>query len=302
MDVTKIPFGNAAGTIKTYEQALPFVGSACTRVTVGSITIKPRVGNLGNTYYFNQQTGTSYNSLGLPNPGLNAVKKCLRELKLRLNDYGQELVVSVAGFSPQEYAILTGTLLPLVDRIKLNVGCPNVWGRGGQKPIASYHPEVLAEILENVRREVGSYKQISIKISPIEDSNLLAYIFGMITTWEVIDEIVAVNTLPNQDHILPSDRHALAFRASEEGPMQHVGGMAGTPLKEHGLRVLRLLRRLEPYKTITRFPIISVGGIFTAQDAKDYLDEGADGFEVGTAFCQYGPRILEEIASGLLDL
>ncbi len=306
MNILDIPFGNAAGTTKTYEQALPFVGGPCTRVTVGSITIEPRTGNqpvgTGGVYYFDGATQTSYNSLGLPNPGMEAVKKWLPELKLRLNDHGQELVVSVAGFSPQEYAVLTGTILPLVDRVEENLGCPNVWGKDGQKPIVSYHPEVLEEVLEHIRREVGTGQNISAKISPIEDSNLLAYIFGMITGYGCIDEIIGPNTYPNQDHILPDGRHALAFRASEDAPVQHAGGKAGAPLKEHGLRVLRLLRRLELYKTITRFPIISVGGISTAQDAKDYLDAGATGFEVGTGVYERGPKVLQEIASGLADM
>lgn len=302
MDITNISFGNAAGTIKTCEQALPFVGAACTRVTVGSITIKPRVGNLGNTYYFDQETGTSYNSLGLPNPGINAVAQWLPELKRRLNDCGQELVVSVAGFSPQEYGILTGALLPLVDRVEENFGCGNMWGRSGQKPIPSYHPEILTEILDCIRREVGVGQNISAKISPIDDDHLLAYVFGKITGYGCIDEIIGPNTYPNQDHILPDGRHALAFRASEDTPIQHAGGKAGAPLKEHGLRVLRLLRRLEPYKPTTCFPIISVGGISTAQDAKDYLNAGATGFEVGTAVYEREPKVLQEIATGFLDL
>jgi dihydroorotate dehydrogenase len=45
--------------------------------------------------------------------------------------------------------------------------------------------------------------------------------------------------------------------------------------------------------------IIGVGGIFTAQDAKEKLDAGADLLQVYTGFIYEGPGMIKSILKGL---
>ena len=61
---------NAAGWIKTPEAVQEMARSAVTDITIGSFTIEPREGNPGNNFWYDPASGTSLNSMGLPNQGL----------------------------------------------------------------------------------------------------------------------------------------------------------------------------------------------------------------------------------------
>ena len=64
------------------------------------------------------------------------------------HDAGKTLRVSIAGFKPEEYGKLARVILESeADEIEINLGCPNVWNNGEQKPIASFSRELREEIL-----------------------------------------------------------------------------------------------------------------------------------------------------------
>lgn len=300
LDLRKTSIANAAGMVKTRLQTLSLLRSGATRGTLGSITRLSRSGNRGTTYYFDEKTGASYNALGLSNGGVEDTLTWLPEVKKKYEALDRELSVSVAGFAPAEYATLAGMLVPYCHRIELNVGCPNVWGEKGQKPIASYQPELLHEILSAVRAEIGGDQHLSVKISPVEE-NILQKIAPVIAESDLIDEVVAVNTLPNQRAVGANGKETLRFISEETAEeIRHVGGMGGAPLKSRGIRTVAMLRELLP----RNIGIIGVGGISTGADMIDYLKAGASGVQVGTAFFERGERIFSEIlldASNLLE-
>ncbi|MEM2352228.1 MAG: tRNA-dihydrouridine synthase, partial [Thermoproteota archaeon] len=74
------------------------------------------------------------NALGLPNPGIH---KFIEEIKM-LEDLKIPVIVSVFGFSPEEYAKVAGIAADAgVSAIELNLSCPHVKGTGaeiGQDP------------------------------------------------------------------------------------------------------------------------------------------------------------------------
>ena len=95
---------NAAGKVKTCKEAEVLLSSAVTRITVGSGTIPQRVGNLGVYYYIDPNTGTAWNSAGLNNLGFEVLMTWLPDFYEKCKVAGKELAVSLAGFSPEEYA------------------------------------------------------------------------------------------------------------------------------------------------------------------------------------------------------
>src|SRR4051812_14987200 len=105
---------NAAGMVKTLDEARALLTSAVTRITVGSITLEPRLGNIGETYYYSPSRRTAWNSRGLPNPGVEATLAWLKDFRQECNDADKELAVSIAGFSPPECGKLAGRLMPYV--------------------------------------------------------------------------------------------------------------------------------------------------------------------------------------------
>lgn len=290
-ELANTSFGNAAGTIKKMEDVLAACRSAMTHVTIGSITVEPRVGNSGDVYYYHPTEHWSLNSLGLPNMGLTAYMQILPEMRQRIHAAGKTMCVSVAGFAPEEYANLAyESFASGADEVELNLGCPNVWGKEGQKPIASYHPELTAEILAHVKKRMGG-KKVKVKISPVMDLDILTGLAKSIEESDVVYCVVASNTLPNQNKAREDGRPALNFNDGN-----HVGGLAGAPLFSKSLNVVEALGDLLPY-----MQVIGVGGIFDADHVLAYLRKGVSGVQCATAYIEQGPRLFSDIFESLSE-
>lgn len=118
---------NGAGSVKLPKHVLEIAKSQSGGVILGSITVDERLGNEGTTYFADSSTSFSLNSKGLPNPGLAYYKKHLPGMVKTAHRFGKPLIVSVAGFSPDEYAHLARTAFEKgADGVELNFGCPNV--------------------------------------------------------------------------------------------------------------------------------------------------------------------------------
>ncbi len=293
--MSSIFIGNAAGTVKTPTEFKELLRSAATAVTIGSITMDPRPGNSGETYYHHGPERWSLNSLGMPNQGAEKLADWLPELRDLASEARAELRVSVAGFNPQEYAELADICLRGgADDVELNLGCPNVWGSDGkQKPIPSYQPELVAEILARVRKVTPEKSNVSVKISPVEEFHKLCLLAKCISQSGIVSRVVAVNTLPNQDREREKGGPALSFNGGNR-----LGGLSGRPLKRHGIRVVTVLRGTLP----SHVKIIGVGGIFDGRDVLDYLEAGASGVMLGTAFLEYGTRIFSNVLQEFAEL
>lgn len=301
MDLEKLAISNAAGTAKTVEDVRRLARSAATRITVGSITAKPRSGNTGETYYFNDRTNTSLNSIGLRNEGLewyHAAGK-LNLMRQIAQESGKELWASVAGFSPPEFVELAEIcFLCGVDGVELNLGCPNVHDAGVSKPIFSYRPALVEEVLNSMEIFAAGNKKIGVKLSPVPDSTLKELAM-VISASRIVTEVVAVNTLPEQELTKEDGSPALSYVPQGANEMRHKGGLAGAPLLQEGVRVVQTLKE----HLVFGHPIIGVGGIFSGEDAKKYIDAGASGFEVGTAYYNHEDEsIFSDIAVELAQL
>ena len=73
------------------------------------------------------------------------------------------------------------------------------------------------------------------------------------------------------------------------------GGLSGKPLTKRSTEVIRYLKE----KSNNAFPVIGVGGIYSAKDAQDKLDAGADLVQVYSGFIYEGPALIKRINKGL---
>jgi len=73
---------------------------------------------------------------------------------------------------------------------------------------------------------------------------------------------------------------------------EEAGGLSGAPVREASDRVVRALRNALG----TAFPIIGVGGVMNAEDARAKIAAGADLVQVYTGFIYRGPGLVPEIA------
>jgi len=216
--------------------------------------------------------GGMLNAVGLANPGLGAVRE--RELSwLAARVRRARVLVNVAGASIDDYArVIAGlTDLPVITAFEINASCPNT-SAGGLEFGAT--PESLRQLVRRCR--AVSTRPMTVKLSPV-----LPDIAGMaqVAEQEGADAVTLVNTIPG----------TLDGRL---GNGTSGGGVSGPTLLAVGVLATRKVRRA------VSIPVIGVGGIRTAHDARQYLAAGASLVAIGTAALA-DPRVPERVAREL---
>jgi dihydroorotate dehydrogenase (NAD+) catalytic subunit len=213
------------------------------------------------------------NSMGLPNPGLEAFKAELEEALARIR---KPLFVSVFGFNPREYGEAVRRLEGFpVAGFELNVSCPHVGGVGE----IGGSPEALEEAVKGAR--ASTEKPLLVKLSPNLSSFAEA---ARLVEKAGADGIVATNTIRAMVIDLEAGRPLLAGV---------YGGLSGPALKPVALRCV-----YEAYEAV-KIPIVGCGGIFTWRDALEYFMAGASAIQVGTALAYQGLEVFRSLLSGL---
>jgi dihydroorotate dehydrogenase len=73
------------------------------------------------------------------------------------------------------------------------------------------------------------------------------------------------------------------------------GGVSGKALEKRSTEVIRYLHQ----QSGGAFPIVGVGGIFSAQDAIEKLEAGASLVQVYSGMIYEGPSLIKKIKKGL---
>ncbi|CAB4940038.1 unannotated protein [freshwater metagenome] len=279
------PLLNAAGTAKSLDDVARLARSPVAAVTLGSITKAARDGNAGEVY---ASRGTyAVNALGMPNRGADFYRDVLPEMAGVTHEAGKPLVVSVAGFSPEE----NGELAHLAaeggcDLVELNLGCPNVWDDGEQKRIMSFDPELVAASL---RAAAGAGVPVGVKLSPLSDPVLLGEVAAA-AAGAGVRFVVSCNTFPNGLALRPDGRAAVDVG---------YGGVSGAAMKPVVLGQVSQLRALLPEAV----DVVGCGGVRSGQDVRDLLAVGAVATGLATAFWDAGedPGVFADVLADWLD-
>jgi dihydroorotate dehydrogenase (fumarate) len=264
------PVLNAAGTAKSLDDVTRLARSPVAAVTLGSITKAARDGNAGEVYA--SRPGYAVNALGMPNRGAAFYREALPEMAGVAHAAGKPLVVSVAGFSPEE----NGELAHLAadggcDLVELNLGCPNVWDDGEQKRIMSFDPDLVARSLQAA---VGASAPVGVKLSPLSDPVLLAEVAAA-AAGAGARFVVGCNTFPNGLALRPDGRPAVDVG---------FGGVSGAAMKPVALGQVAQLRALLP----DAVDVVGCGGVRSGRDVADLLAVGASATGLATAFWDAG--------------
>ncbi len=283
--VGKLTFANplvlGAGTCKTEEDVKHALNTAVAGIEIGSITPKPRPGNTGGAlFYAHYVSGVplyTLNSLGMPNPGKEAVGKWVPDAIALAHDKGKLIGANIAGDSVEEIAVMVLWALELgFDWVTINAGCPNKWveQNGVLVPasILSFDMENIAELMHFCAERIGATDtEVWWKSSPINDTveaqpEMWEFVAGCPTiTGQVPD-----NTVP---HCFAFNRKA-GYRTHEAAI--HVGGgyagMGGPATKPKALGDVGRLRAAHG----ERFTIVGAGGVTYGEDIVDYLCQEAD--------------------------
>jgi dihydroorotate dehydrogenase (NAD+) catalytic subunit len=241
-------------------------------IVTKSVGLKPREGYPNPTVV--QVSSGLMNAMGLPNPGIQEFVQEIRKAKAALN---VPLIVSVYGFSPDEYArVAGGAVAAGADAIELNVSCPHVKETGSEIGQSS---QVLIQVVRKVKGTVN--KPVFVKLSP------------NVTSMEEIAE-AAANAGADALTIMNTVK-ALVIDAETMMPIlaNKTGGLSGPAVKPIALRhVYSVYERV-------KVPIIGCGGISNWQDAVEFLLAGASAVQIGTAISAIGPAVFEKVAHGI---
>ena len=213
------------------------------------------------------------NAVGLPNPGIQAFAEEIRDL----GDLEVPLIVSVYGFSPEEYAEVAEAAVEAgADAVELNLSCPHVRGAGAD---VGSRPELVSEIVERVKGVVD--KPVFAKLTP-NVSDIVRLAEAAVEAGA--DALTAINTL-----------RAMAIDVETARPIlsNRIGGLSGPAIKPVAVRcVYELHRELD-------VPIIGCGGVTSWRDAVEFMLAGASAVQVGTAVALKGLNIFRLITEGV---
>ena len=281
----QFPVGNAAGWCKSIEEVQRLTQSAASFIVVGSITLKQRDGNPGNT--FNDETFTGLNSLGLPNPGIEKLEEIGPEMVRIARAAGKPILVSIAASEPEEFGKLAECVERIgFDGIEVNLGCPNVVEDGERKKIISYQSDLARACLEAVLFRVLPGCFVSAKVSPMDPERL--YEIASAIRDLPIDAVVTMNTVPN----------CLSFRADGKPLIDtpdktgYAGG-SGQQVFAQALGQVNQWRRALP----TDIAVWGAGGIQSGDAVRQMHLAGASVMQVGTAYMVYGAKVFGDIAA-----
>jgi dihydroorotate dehydrogenase (NAD+) catalytic subunit len=246
------------------------LGAICCKGT----TLKPRIGN--PTPRVTESPGGMLNSIGLQNPGVDAV---VAKYAGTWAGWKVPVLVNVAGESVSDYVEVTRRLdgVPGVAGIELNISCPNV-GRGGLQ--FAIDAGAAGEVTAAVRRATDL--PLLVKLSPnVADVRPIATAIEDAGA----DALTAINTLSG-----------IAVSPSRERPLlgNVFGGLSGPAIKPVALKIVYEVAQA------VKIPIIAIGGVTDLADVLDYLAVGAVAVQVGTAIFAdptLPVRLVDELAA-----
>ena len=269
----KAPVIAASGTFGYGEEFKRFLDlKRIGAVVVKGTSAKPIAGNQPPRLF--PTASGMINSIGLENVGVDAF---IRDKMPALRDTGCSVFVNVFGFAEEEYAEVIDKLNPCegIAAYELNVSCPNT-RHGGM--MFGTDPQQIHSLTKMLKAR--SNRPLIVKMSPnVTD----------------IGELARAAEAAGADALTVANTY-LAMAIDTETFMPRIrnvtGGLSGPAIKPITLRLVYQCVR------VVKIPVIGLGGIFSAEDAVEYLLAGACAVQIGTANFQ-DPRAPLRILDGL---
>ncbi|MFH1186886.1 MAG: quinone-dependent dihydroorotate dehydrogenase [Candidatus Levyibacteriota bacterium] len=284
----KNPIGIAGGFDKNAKliQVLPSIGFGF--VEVGSITARPYKGNPRPWNVRLKQDQSLIVNYGLKNQGVDKIKKRIKNQKRTT-----PLIINIAktndirirgDASVEDYNKTFVKLQSIADIINLNISCPNT----GDGQLFCENPELLDNLLKRVSKNRVK-KPVVLKLKPDLSDEMLDKIVEVSIRYPIIKGFIIAN--------LTRDRNLLK-KTKPKNISQFNGGISGKPTKEQSNKMIKTIYK----KTKGKYPIIGLGGVFTAEDAYEKICLGASLVELVTGLIYGGPETIKNINKGLVKL
>jgi dihydroorotate dehydrogenase len=268
--------GLAAGLDKDAQAIRGLFGLGFGSVEVGTLTPLAQPGNPRPRLFRLAEDEGVINRMGFNNGGIDAALARIARLGPRPGVLGINIGANKDSADRiADYALGVGKVAALADYVTVNVSSPNT---PGLRDLQSR--PALDELLAACDAARGT-TPLFLKIAPDLDR---AGIDGAVRAAidNRIDALIVSNTTVSR----PPLRSRFAGEA---------GGLSGTPLAE--LARAKLIEAREAAGG--RLPLISAGGIGSADEAKRRIDAGASLVQIYSALVFKGPGLVHEISRSL---
>jgi dihydroorotate dehydrogenase len=267
--------GLAAGLDKDAEAIAGLFGLGFGAVEVGTLTPRPQPGNPKPRLFRLTEDEAVINRMGFNNHGIDAalrrIARAKRQGVLGINvGANKDSADRVA-----DYVLGITSAAPHADYITINVSSPNT---PGLRDLQSR--PALDELLAACDGARGK-TPLFLKIAPDLDR---AALDGAVRA--AIDNRIDALIVSNTTISRPPLRSKFAGEA---------GGLSGAPLRE--LARAKLIEARESCGG--ELPLISAGGIDSADEARRRIDAGASLVQIYSALVFKGPRLVREIAEAI---
>jgi len=255
-------------------------------VEIGTVTPKPQAGNpLPRVFRLPEYQGV-INRMGFPNDGAERV---VARLRARRTSGVVGVNIGKNAVTPldraiDDYIFCLRKVFTVADYVTVNVSSPNTAGLRSLQD-ADHLVPLLSGILEESRLLESRHSRrvpLLVKLSPdLTDDELRKSAKAAASV--PVAGVIATNTTITRESV---SGHALAGET---------GGLSGRPLFAKSCAAIRVLREaLGP-----TMPIIGVGGVASAADARQLRQAGADLIQLYTGMIYQGPQLVRELVAAL---
>jgi dihydroorotate dehydrogenase len=280
------PVGLAAGLDKdgAYIDALAAFGFGF--LEVGTVTPRPQPGNPKPRLFRLLEREAIINRMGFNNVGVERFVENVRGARydgiLGIN-IGKNFDTPIER-AAEDYLACLEKVYPHASYVAVNISSPNTKDLR-QLQQAEELGGLLAKLAqrrERLARDTRRRVPLAVKIAPDLDDEQIAAVARLVEA-HGIDAVIATNTTVSREGV-----KGLAH-ANE------AGGLSGAPLRAPSTAVVRKIAAALQ----GRVPVIGVGGILSAADAREKIEAGASLVQVYTGLVYRGPGLVGEIVRGL---
>jgi dihydroorotate dehydrogenase len=278
--------GLAAGLDKNgaYIDAMAALGFGF--IEVGTVTPRAQPGNPKPRMFRLPEHEALINRLGFNNGGLDAFLANVQRAKyngvLGLN-IGKNFDTPIEN-AVDDYVTCLRGVYPHASYVAVNISSPNT--KGLRDLQAAEQLEKLLSILQAEKTKLAKKhkKQVPmlLKIAPDLDGAAVKDIAALLLQYK-FDGVIATNTTIGRDTIR-GHKHA-----------DEAGGLSGKPVFSPSTEILRQMNKALK----ANLPIIGVGGVMSADDAKQKMNAGASLVQIYTGFIYHGPQLIRDCALAL---
>ena len=280
------PIGMAAGLDKDGEHIDALAALGFGFIEIGTVTPRPQPGNPKPRLFRLPQAEAIINRMGFNNQGIDRLLANVRQAEYRgilgIN-IGKNFSTPVEN-AAEDYLVCLRKAYRYAGYIAVNISSPNT-----PHLRQLQNAEELSELLyllklnqQKLADEHGKYTPLAVKIAPDLEPAQIDAIAALLMKHQV-DGVIATNTTLSRSGV-ETLRHG-----------DEVGGMSGAPLRQRSTAVIRRLHAALQ----GALPIIGVGGIMSAADAKEKMEAGASLIQIYSGLIYRGPALVGEIAQTL---